>query len=132
MSVLRCHPDCHVRFDSIRPAGFRILAALDRIARHWIRDLWLTSGTDGTHSGPTDPHKTGEAYDVRSKDCASMEEKIKLVRLIVLELCEHPDEGVFVAGPTGFANVHFFAFVEAVGTGNEHIHVQRRKGLIYP
>ncbi len=31
-------------------------------------DLTITSGTDGAHSGPGDPHYHGEAYDVRSHD----------------------------------------------------------------
>jgi len=131
MPVLRCHPDCHVRFDSIRPAGFRILAALDRIALHWSRDLCLTSGTDGIHSGSVDPHKTGEAYDVRSNDCTNADEKQRLAHMMIVELCTSPGELVF-ASSGGWANDHFFAFVEDPGGPNEHIHVQRRKGQFYP
>ena len=102
MSVLRCHPDCHVEFAVIRPAGFRILGALDHVARAWVRDLWLTSGTEGVHSknpdgtpNLTDPHKTGEAYDLMSHDCVSVAEKQALVKLIVTQLCDHPDEEPF-------------------------------------
>jgi hypothetical protein len=131
MPVLRCHPDCHVTFGVIRPAGFRILGAIDRVARTWVRDLYLTSGTDGTHIGTPDPHLLGEAYDLMSHDCVSIGEKQDLVKHILLELLEAPGEAL-VAASSGWATDHFFGFLEQPGQAGEHIHVQRRKGQVYP
>ena len=48
MNVLRARSS--VRFDMIRPAGFRILGALDLATQTCQVDLEITSGTD-SHSG---------------------------------------------------------------------------------
>ena len=60
MNVVRAKAD--VQFATIAPAGFRILAALDALARTLRKDILLTCGTEA-HTNP-DPHATGEAYDV--------------------------------------------------------------------
>jgi hypothetical protein len=95
------------------PAGFRILEALKTVAIAAGCDLTITSGSDGVHSGPTDPHKSGQAYDIRTKDLTT-EKKLLVLAGVQAEL-----------GP------RFFAFLEAPNTANEHMHVQRTKGTVY-
>jgi hypothetical protein len=63
MNVLQHRPTA--RFDQIAPAGFRILAALDRATLACGVDLTITSGTDS--HGFNDPHSAGAAYDVSVK-----------------------------------------------------------------
>ena len=102
-----------VSFAVIAPSGFRILAALDRASTELGFDLTITSGCDGTHSGPEDPHHKGEAYDVRSKDC--------------------PDKGyAFQVIMKSLAPDQFFGWLEDAGLPNEHFHLQQKKGSTYP
>lgn len=103
-------------FKVIAPAGFRILAAIDYVAKHLDHDLTITSGTDGTHSGPDDPHHTGEAYDLRTQDFPNAALKLQVLDGIMLQL--------------GWEA--FFGFLEDPGTENEHLHCQKRKGTVYP
>lgn len=103
-----------VEFAIIAPGGFRILGAIDRIAAQFPIDLWITSGTDGMHSGPNDPHHRGEAYDVRSHDLEPST-KNQVLALIQQMLGDR-----------------FYAFLESPGTDNEHIHTQVKKGTNYP
>lgn len=103
-----------VCFDLIAPGGFRILGALELAARTLETDLFITSGTDGAHSGPTDPHKRGEAYDVRSHNL------IPELRARVL------------AWTNNELGDGFYGFLEDPGTGNEHFHFQVKKGGTYP
>lgn len=104
-----------VEFTVIAPGGFRILSAIDQAATTLGRDLTITSGTDGTHSGPDDPHHRGEAYDVRSHDLAS---NVKYEVLATIN---------------GFLNQdQFYGFLEAPDTDNEHYHFQVKKGTVYP
>lgn len=102
-----------VQFSVIAPGGMRILEVLKQIAAEVDFDLTITSGTDGTHSGPLDPHKMGSAYDVRSKSLTAAQKALFL---------EKVKAGL---GP------RFFAFLEAPGTSNEHFHIQRKKGTVY-
>jgi hypothetical protein len=102
-----------VQFTTIAPGGFRILAAVDGAAASVNHDVTITSACDGCHSGLHDPHHRGEAYDVRTHDQA---DKNRLLAEIMKRLA--PDQ--------------FFGFLEAAGTDNEHIHVQVRKGTVYP
>jgi hypothetical protein len=104
-----------VLFQKIAPAGFRILSAIDQVAETLSTDLVITSGTDGTHSGPDDPHHRGEAYDVRSRGF-SPDLKQQILDGIMRRL--------------GFDR--FYGFLEAEGTDNEHFHFQVRKGTAYP
>lgn len=117
-----------VRFDRIAPGGFRILGALGAAARRLGHDLTITSGTDGAHSGPEDPHPKGRAYDVRSHD---LPDKDRALAAIVEALAEDPAD-VPAAAAGGFVTGYFFAWLEAAGTPNEHFHVQQRKGVDYP
>lgn len=101
-----------VSFAIIAPAGYRILAALKAAGERLDLDLTITSGCDGVHSGPTDPHHTGEAYDVRTHDLGDATQSVLEA---VLEQI----------------GASFFGFLEDPGTPNEHLHFQRRKGLVY-
>ena len=104
-----------VQFTVIAPAGFRILSALDQTATKLDVDLIITSACDGQHSGPEDPHKKGEAYDVRSQGFTADEKDDILTE---------------VMGILGWE--HFFGFLEAPDTDDEHFHIQRKKGTVYP
>jgi hypothetical protein len=102
-----------VEFAVIRPAGARILEVLRQVTRELSFDVTITSATEGQHSGPNDPHHKGEAYDLRTKTLTE-DQKRELLSKLVSRL-----------GP------RFFAFLEAPGTPNEHIHVQRRRNTVY-
>lgn len=114
MNVLRVKDG--VEFTVIAPAGFRILSAIDQICADLGRDLTITSACDGQHSGPTDPHHTGEAYDVRTNDFPDDALKQAVLDAIMQKL----------------GTDYFFGFLEDPGTENEHIHCQRKKGTTYP
>lgn len=96
------------------PAGVLILSALKQAARKLQIDLTVTSGRDGEHSGPADPHHAGEALDIRSHDVDPA------LRLQVL------DAVLYALGRD-----RFFGFLEAAGTSNEHFHIQRRKNTTF-
>src|SRR5579872_5966417 len=103
-----------VEFATIAPGGFRILLAITQTAQQLAVNLTITSGTDGEHSGPEDPHKRGEAYDLRSQDLGDLQEKV-------------------IATITGILGWdRFYAFLEDPGTPNEHFHIQVKKGTTYP
>ncbi len=104
-----------VKFDVIKPAGFRILGAIDQCTKDLDIDLRITSGTEGVHSGPTDPHKRGEAFDVGSQE-HSTEIQTKILSKIM--------------GILGFDK--FYGFLESPGTDNEHFHIQVAKGVEFP
>lgn len=126
--ALICKND--VQFATIAPAGFRLLAALDTVSRRMRLDLMLTSGTDGQHSGPTDPHYRGEAYDVRTHTLSAAD-KVAMVKGVLELVSMGPDDGPVMASG-GWATRCFFGFVEAAGTPNEHAHFQVRKGVTFP
>jgi len=98
----------------IAPGGFVLLAAIEAAARETSLDLTITSGTDGAHSGPDDPHHRGEAYDVRTHDFTPEQKQAVLAAI------------QNASGPL------FYAFLESPNTDNEHIHCQVRKGTVYP
>ena len=100
-----------VRFDVVAPAGWMILDAIKMTCHETALDIVITSGTDGLHSGPNDPHLTGEAFDIRTKDFTREEKKYVLDTLMAWL----PDD-------------QFYGFIEDPDGPNEHIHVQRRKG----
>jgi hypothetical protein len=112
MNVLRTKPG--VEFKVIAPGGFVLLAAIQDAASMAGVDLTITSGSDGEHSGPNDPHHRGEAYDVRCHDLTDAQ-KTTVIDSI-----------------SRFAGPHFYVFLESPGTENEHIHCQVRKGTVYP
>lgn len=103
-----------VEFAAIKPAGARILEVLKQINLLMPRlPMTITSGTDGQHSGPADPHFSGEAYDLRTNTLSTLEKTFLLT-------CLQETLGA-----------RFFAFLENPGQPNEHIHCQRRRGTTY-
>jgi hypothetical protein len=122
-----------VQFTLISPAGFRILAAVERAARVLRLTLVITSACDGAHSGPADPHHRGDAFDIRTHDWA---EALKdgVLRFIIQELNDDGPAGILpVPGiPRSLATSRYFGFIEQPGTPNEHIHVQLRHNATYP
>jgi hypothetical protein len=129
--VLRVKPG--VLFTTIAPAGFRLLAAIDKAARVLSVELTITSACDGEHSGPNDPHHRGEAYDVRTH---GFTEPVKdAIVFAIMRACADPNAGLpepIPGIPRSRATLRFFGFIEGPGTPNEHIHVQLRRGRAYP
>jgi hypothetical protein len=122
-----------VQFTTIAPAGFRLLGAIEHAARAVGADLTITSACDGLHSGPDDPHHRGEAYDVRTHDLLEATKHTVLAE--ILRACN--DDGVGPAQPVpglpgSLATSTFFGWLEHAGTPDEHLHVQRRQGRVYP
>ena len=126
MNVVRHRPSA--RFDIIRPAGFRILSALDQAAQQCRVDLEITCGTD-SHTLP-DPHPLGEAFDVGTKALsaqqiadvkASLERTLGPLFTVLYEVREVPSD------PT----LRPIAYVNVNATGS-HFHVQRKKGTVFP
>lgn len=103
-----------VLFSVIEPGGFRILSAIDQAAAKLNFDLIITSACDGVHSGPTDPHHRGMAYDVRSHEFTEDQKNSVLAEILK------------TLGPA------FFGFLESPDTDNEHFHFQVKKGTTYP
>jgi len=117
-----------VKFDRISPARFRILAALDRATETVHVDLMVTSGTDSHRS--TDPHSTGEAYDVSVANLApnqivqlkhALEDDLGPLFTVLYETPTKPVDSRLAA----------VAYVNKEATG-PHLHIQRKKGTIYP
>lgn len=104
-----------VLFAVIAPGGFRILSAIDQVAKSYAMDLTITSGSDGVHSGPNDPHHRGEAYDLRTHDMTPQQKTDVLDKIMAI---------------LGYDC--FYGFLESPGTDNEHIHIQVKKGTVYP
>ena len=104
-----------VQFATIAPGGFRILSAIWSAAQAMERDLTITAGTDGVHSGPNDPHYRGMAYDIRTVDM-STEDALKLQ-----------------SGLQTMLGDDFTVIMETAGphTTAPHIHLQVKKGVIY-
>lgn len=103
-----------VEFAVVAPAGFLILEALRAASDELGVDLTITSGTDGAHSGPADPHHSGQAYDVRSNDLGPATQG-RVVEVVM----------------AGLGWTRFFGFLEAGGTPNAHFHFQRKKGTTF-
>lgn len=100
----------------LAPAGARILDELKRIVAGYDFDVTITSARDGVHSGPADPHHSGEAFDFRTHGLTP-EQRGRLLNDLQAALYRDPRR--------------FFAFIEAPGTDNEHIHIQRKAGTTY-
>lgn len=128
MNVVRCKHG--VRFDRIAPAGFRILAAIERTARRLKTDITITSACD---NHPLESvHGLGEAFDLRTRDWTD-EYKLAVLRELLLELQDddHPNDAPLpVSG--GLATRGFWGWIEHPHETNEHLHIQRRRGTVYP
>lgn len=103
-----------VEFTVIAPGGYMILQAIKDASKSLKLDLTITSGTDGVHSGPLDPHHTGEAYDIRSHDF-DPQTKAQVLNAIMGDL----EMG------------RFYGFLEGMGGADEHIHVQRARSTVF-
>ncbi len=103
------------RFKKWTPALGYILNVLNLIQNKapWIPDLVVTSVNDGKHM-QNSKHYTDEAVDLRTRDFKSSDDKEHFIKLLREYL-----------GPK-FTVLH-----ESVGTANEHIHVQVKKGTVY-
>lgn len=124
MNVLRFRST--VQLTVIAPGGAALLAAFVLAAKKLEQDFIVTSGTDGEHTGPLDPHKRGEAYDGHSKD---FNNKVAVIQLI-LQLADDSCSPFPTSG--GWATTYFFGWLEDAGTENEHFHFQVRHGVEYP
>jgi hypothetical protein len=128
--VLKAKPGC--RFDVIREAGFKILAALQATAESAHHDLVISAGTNDHHGD--DPHATGEAYDVSianltptelDGDLRFLRSVLSLAEFTVMYEIRTRDQAVIDPPP----DVLLLINPEASGP---HIHIQRRKGTRYP
>lgn len=123
------------QFEKPTVGGACLIAALAWTAAQSPFDLMITSGTDGTHSGPDDPHKKGNALDVRSSTF-SLEDKNRVLHLVTSYLSDLTDQlgedARIVSTSDGLATALFFGFLEDAGLPNEHYHYQVRKGRQVP
>lgn len=101
---------------TLAPAGAQILDLLKRLAPTYDFDITITSARDGEHSGPLDPHKSGEAFDLRTNDLTGSQ-KLRLLNDLQAGLYREPRR--------------FYAFLENPDALNEHIHIQRRNATVY-
>lgn len=118
-------------FPVLRPAGIRILAALDDAAVVLDLDLVITSGSEARGRKPSDPHSTGEAADVRTMGLAS-HELLRLHRALKYDLgpaftvlYEVPASHM----PTG--ELAAIAYPSQSATA-PHLHIQRKAGTRFP
>ena len=105
-----------VTFAPLAPAGAQILSKLKQVVDRYDFDVTITSGNDGTHSGPKDPHHSGEAFDLRTNTLAKAQKQALLDDLKAA--LYKPDR-------------RFYVLLERPGKPGEHIHVQRRAGTTY-
>lgn len=105
-----------VLFTTLAPGGIRIMSAIEQASEKLTCTLRLTSGCDGAHSGPLDPHHFGNALDVGSKEFPAPEQKQRILAQVMQYL--------------GWER--FYGFLESPGTDNEHFHFQVKKGTTYP
>ncbi len=114
MSVVRVKDG--VLFKLGTPASFRLVSAIEVACRTLdYGDFTITSGADGEHSGPLDPHHEGNAYDIRSHDFPEAQKPVVLNALMAI-----------------LGTEKFYGFLEVPGTSDEHFHVQLRHGVTYP
>ena len=120
MPCVRVKPG--VTFDGLKPAGVRLLAAIDRMSQILVRDLMITCGTD---SHPAmDPHTRGEAVDVRTSD---LPPAVILTLVNGLTKLLGPDFTVLYETPVKKTDVlASIAYFNPQATG-EHLHLQLRK-----
>lgn len=123
MNVVTTLPS--VQFAFISSAGFALISAIWQTGQEIGHDLVITSGTDGEHSGPDDPHHKGEAYDVRSHDMDTVAKGIFVQKVLNHLGTAAPSSG-------GYVTDYFFGWLENAGMDNEHFHFQLRHGKVYP
>jgi hypothetical protein len=92
--------------------GFLILQAMKTVSKMIEKNLTITSGSDGEHSGQDDPHKHGKAYDFRSHDLDDITKQQVLANLNNL-----------------LGREKFYFFLESPNTLIEHFHIQVKKEI---
>lgn len=128
VGVLRFAPGVKIK---PHPAGARILGALDRAAAVAGMDLYVTSGAEDQGRKQTDPHMTGEAFDIRTRDLPPT--SIIAVRDALRGLLDASEFTVLFEGPQAHpdARLAAFQFVNPHSTGF-HFHIQRKKDTVFP
>lgn len=117
-----------VRFATIAPGGFHILAALDTVAERLHRDLEITSGTD-SHALP-DPHAWGGAYDISVRGF-----DVPTICMLVVQLrgMLGPGFTAFYESPTPADDPRLFNLIYTNPHATApHVHVQVKNGSPYP
>jgi hypothetical protein len=128
-NVLRFKPGV-LPITHLAPAGMRILAVLEHCARNLImHDLTITCA-DKEHP-ETDPHSTGEAYDVRTHDLTDSQKEHVLLA-VMNNLSDGGDTDPITPKDGGYVTERFFGWLEHKGQPNEHLHFQRRNHTVYP
>lgn len=113
----------------LAPAGVRILGALDHTARACGVSLVVTCA-DKEHPA-SDPHSTGEAFDVRTRNLTDAGMKTRVLQTLIATLADDAGSDQPLPVSIGFATKRFYAQLENPGQPNEHLHVQRRNGTAY-
>lgn len=127
--TVRSKPGC--RFDRIAPAGFVLLAAIQDACFQLGLSLVVTSGTND-HALP-DPHAQGEAYDL-SVESLTDGQLDQLLRHLRAQLpTDHFTVLFEVPSLAGLskARAEFVTYVNDKATA-PHLHLQRRRGTVYP
>lgn len=130
--MLRFKPGTSLKL--LRPAGGVILCALAAAAHILGREVWVSCANEG--HGPTDPHTTGEAFDVSLLGLEEAQVADLVANLFVTGSFTRERFTVLYeyASPLdapklealkryGYQNPHATA---------KHLHIQRRKGTVYP
>lgn len=132
MAVVRIKPGATIQNPA--PAGIRILSALDQLSLTRAADVVITSGDEGADwRSATDPHQTGEAFDISVKGWSELEVVNayrtlgRLLGPLFTVLYEVPPH-IVASLPQALKDI---AYVNARATGI-HIHVQRKKGTTFP
>jgi hypothetical protein len=116
-----------VDLSMLAPAGWVLVDAVKQAARTLKLGVVITCGRDAHPLG--DPHTTGEALDLRTKDLTA-DQKQALLRAIMLGVQRGPLDAPMETN-SGLATAHFFGGIEHAGESNEHLHVQRRKATVF-
>jgi hypothetical protein len=118
------------------PAGFVILGALTAAAITLELQLTITSGDEGSAwRAATDPHQTGEAYDVSLAGLSDAEIQSLCVALATaLSMAQF---SVLLEAPLKDRPKELATWVEQstywnAGATARHLHIQRRKNTVYP
>lgn len=118
------------RIKTIMPAGIRILAAIDRTAQLLDSILTITSASEDRGREATDPHMTGEAFDVSVRDIPT--ERIRMMYRSLKHLLG-AEFTVLLECPSWAipADLKDLIYVNDKATGL-HLHIQRKRGTIWP
>lgn len=120
-----------VEFRVIAKAGFRILRVLDMVAETCDEDLEITSASEDRGRLPTDPHATGEAFDVSVAGVAP-EEILRRHQALSNWLGGRFSVLFEVKPGTVVAPSLSHIVYPSAGATAPHFHLQRKKGTVYP